>query len=148
MFKKPKIVWETIHRILKPNSKAITASPDTLNIFFSGIAENLTGKSPESIQKTNLPGQIDNICQLKEVYYNDIQKELKNIRNFCSTGFDGISAALIKPVAIYLSSPLTHIISNCTKLRCFPRLWKIAKNMSNAKTESAPGFMFNAIWLP
>ena len=46
---KPKIIWKTIHRILKPNSKAITASPDDLNNFLSDIAENLTGKSAESI---------------------------------------------------------------------------------------------------
>ena len=29
--KKPKAVWKTIHRILKPSPKPITASPDDLN---------------------------------------------------------------------------------------------------------------------
>ena len=41
---KTKIVWKTIHNTLKPNPKAITASPDYLNNFFSNIAENLTRK--------------------------------------------------------------------------------------------------------
>ena len=120
--KKPKIVWKTIRCILKPNSKAITRSADNLNNFFSDIAENLIRKSPEIIQKTNFPDQIDNIFQLKEAYYKDIQKELKNIGNDCSTGFDGIPAALVKAVADYLLSPLTHIINNCIKMWCFPRV--------------------------
>ena len=63
---------------------------------------------------------------MKEVYYNVIYKELKNIRNDYSTGFDGTPAALIKPV-VTLSSPLTYIINNCIKMGGFPRLWKIAK---------------------
>ena len=73
--KKPKIVWKIIRRILKPNSKAIIVFPDDLNNLFSDIAENLTGKRPEFIQKTNLPDQIINICKLKELYYNDINRE-------------------------------------------------------------------------
>ena len=125
--KKPKDVWKTIHRILKPNPKPITASPDDLNNYFSDIAENLTSKSPEIIYKSNLPDENYNIFTLKESNYIKIRKELKNIRNDCSTGFDCIPPDLIKPVSDYLASPLKHIINNCIKMRKFPKLWKMAK---------------------
>ena len=125
--KKPKDVWKTIHRILKPSPKPITASPDDLNNYFSDIAENLTGKSPETIYKSNLPDENYNIFTLKESNYIEIRKELKNIRNDCSTGFDCIPPDLIKPVSDYLASPLKHIINNCIKMRKFPKLWKMAK---------------------
>ena len=47
--RKPKSIWKTIHRILKPKSKAITATLRQFkHFFFSNIAYNLTGKSPES----------------------------------------------------------------------------------------------------
>ena len=40
--KKPIEVWKTIHRILEPSPKPITALPDDLNNYFSNIAENVT----------------------------------------------------------------------------------------------------------
>ena len=112
---------------MKPSPKPITASPDDLNNYFSDIAENLTGKSPEIIYKSNLPDENYNIFTLKESNYIEIRKELKNIRNDCSTGFDCIPPDLIKPVSDYLASPLMHIINNCIKMRKFPKLWKTAK---------------------
>ena len=41
MFKKPKFVWKTVHRILKLNSEVTTTSPEDLNNFLSDIAKNL-----------------------------------------------------------------------------------------------------------
>ena len=55
--KKKKDVWKTIHRILKPSPKSITGLPNDLNNYLSDIAENLTGKSPETIYKSNLPDE-------------------------------------------------------------------------------------------
>ena len=74
---------------------------------------------------------------MKDVYYNDIQKELKNIGNDSSTGLDSIPVALIKSVADYFSSPFTHIINNCFKVGRFPRLWKIVKICPMSKVSSA-----------
>ena len=125
--KKPKDVWKTIHCILKSNLKPITASPDNLNNYLSNIVENLTGKSPENICKSNLLDENYNIFTLKESSYIKMRKELKNIRNDCSTGFDCILPEFIKPVSNYLASPLTHIINNCIKMRKFLKLWKTEK---------------------
>ena len=133
--KKLKNVWKTIHRILKPSPKPITASPDDLNNYFSDIAENLTGKSPETIYKSNLPDE-NYIFTLKESNYIEIRKELKNIRNDCSTGFDCTPPELIKPVSDYLASPLTHIINDCIKMREISKLWKTAKICPISKISS------------
>ena len=40
--RRPKEVWQTIHRILKPNSKPIAECPDSLNKYYNGVAERLT----------------------------------------------------------------------------------------------------------
>ena len=81
MIKNPKTVWQTITRVPKSKSKAITASLDNSNIFFSDIAENLTGKGPEYAQKTKLPIPIDNICQLRFIImtYKTQLKKLETI---------------------------------------------------------------------
>ena len=55
--KKKEDVWKTIHRILKPSPKSITALPNDLNNYLSDIAENLAGKGPETIYKSNLPDE-------------------------------------------------------------------------------------------
>lgn len=125
--KKPKIVWKTIHRILKPSPKTISACPNELNNFFADIAENLTGKKAEQITKSSSPDETDAIFKMKRATYYDIRKELTNLRNDCSTGFDTIPAKFIKPVAEYLASPLTHVVNNCIKKQSFPKLWKTAK---------------------
>ena len=109
------------------NPKPITASPDDLNNYSFDIAESLTGKSPETIYKSNLPDEIYNIFTLKESNYIEIRKEFKYIRNDCSAGFDCVPPELIKPVSDYLASPLMHINNNCIKVRKFPKLWKTAK---------------------
>ena len=111
MIKNPKTVWQTITRVPKSKSKAITASLDKSNNFFSDIAENLTGKRPEYAQKTKLPVPIDNICQLS--FIMTCETQLKKIRNDCSTDFDVVSVGLIKPVPN--SSTLTHIVNNCIR---------------------------------
>ena len=80
MIKNPKTVWQTITRVPKSKSKAITASLDKSNNFFSDIAENLTGKRPEYAQKTKLPVPIDNICQLSFIMTCETQlKKLETI---------------------------------------------------------------------
>ena len=78
---------------------------------------------------------------MKKSSYIKIRKELKNIWNGCSTGFDCIPPELIISVLDYLASPLTHIINNCLKMRKFLKLWKKAKicptpNISSPTTNS------------
>ena len=135
--KKPKLVWRTIHRILKPNIRKITATANDLNNYFCNVAENLTGKNTEEIAK--LPTEdteTEIIFKMKPVTYHDIIKEIKSIRNDCSTGFDTIPAKFVKPVAEFIASPLTHIINNCIEKERFPKLWKTARVCAIPKVSS------------
>ena len=125
--KKTKRCMENNWFHFEASPKPITASPDDLNNYSSDIAESLTGKSPETIYKNNVPDEIYNIFTLKESNYIEIRKEFKQIRNGCSAGFDCVPPELIKPVSDYLASPLMHIINNCIKVRKFPKLWKTVK---------------------
>jgi len=133
---KSKLVWKTIHRILKPNHKVISASPNDLNDYYADLAENLTGSKSAHATKTNEPDDEASHHFIKLTNYNVVHKELTRLRNDCSTGFDSIPAKFIKPVADHLASPLTHIINNCIKKRIFPKQWKIAKICPVPKIQS------------
>ena len=49
------------------------------------------------------------------------------IRNHCSTGYDHIPPAFIKPVSEFLVSPITFIINNLIKINQVPDIWKLAR---------------------
>ena len=54
---------------------------------------------------------------------------IKNIRKYCSTGFDNIPISLIKPVAEYIASPLAHIKNTQISKQTFVKIWKrVARN--------------------
>ena len=133
---KSKLVWKTIHRILNPHHKVISASPNDLNDYYADLAENLTGSKSAHATKTNEPDDEASHHFIKLTNYNVVHKELTRLRNDCSTGFDSIPAKFIKPVADHLASPLTHIINNCIKKRIFPKQWKIAKICPVPKIQS------------
>jgi len=49
--KRPKQVWQVIHRILHPSPQPLTADPDELNAFFGSTDERVTGDEAHSIEK-------------------------------------------------------------------------------------------------
>ena len=61
------------------------------------------------------------------VTYNEVLREIKELRSDCSTGPDNIPTKFIKIVGEHLASPLTHIINTCISKQEFPHLWKIAR---------------------
>ena len=72
--KKPKEVWSIIHRILSPNQKKITSSPEKLNSYYVNLAETLTGKqsaTPTELNEiiNNLPSTNKDSFMLKTVTY-------------------------------------------------------------------------------
>ena len=124
---KPKLVWKTIYRILRPSHTVILASPNDLNNYYANLAETLTGAETTFVTKSYLPDNDTSHHYIVPTNYNVVYKELINLRNDCTTGFDSIPSKFIKPLAEYLASLLTHIINNCIKKRTFPKAWKIAK---------------------
>jgi hypothetical protein len=131
--KRPKDVWNVIHRILHPNKKRVTFDPNSLNQYFVTMAENLTGKKPTSQENLyqlieDLPPSNNNtnFC-IEKATYHQVLREIKSLRNDCSTGFDQIPINILKLVAESIASPLTHIINESIKKSVFPEQWKIAK---------------------
>lgn len=60
--------------------------------------------------------QADNteceLFNLRKVTHDEVLREIKTLRVDTSTGSDSIPVKFIKPVAKYISSPLTNIIIN------------------------------------
>ena len=65
---------------------------------------------------------------LKPTTYDAVKKEISNLKNDCSTGFDTIPVIkYLKLVSEYIASPIANIINNCIKTNSFPKLRKIAR---------------------
>ena len=114
--KRSKEVWKTIHRILQPNPKPISANPDELNNHFNNVAEKLTKKSRGTTADIHqlildLPATSDTALQLRLATFHEIKHAIQKIRNDC-TGPDMIPINLLKPVQAFIVSPITHIINN------------------------------------
>ena len=84
-FKRPIEVWNTIHRILRPNPAKISADPDEINLHFNSTAKRLLGSNPKSETLLNeiiesLP-DTDSMLHFHPVTYDDdVRKAILSLR--------------------------------------------------------------------
>ena len=100
-----------------------TASSTSLNNYYSSLAVNLTGFT--STSESNVPSNTNenrDTFTLKPTTYDAVKKEINNLKNDCSTGFDTIPVKYLKPASEYIASPVTNIINNCIKTSSFPKM--------------------------
>ena len=89
----------------------LQADPSAIIEFFNKTAERIVGQN--ATNDDVILSHIDSVTSsydsfnLPEVTYNDVLKSLKTLRNNCSTGDDNIPVSFIKPIAEYITSPLT-----------------------------------------
>ena len=118
----------TIYRILKPNPERCTASPTSLNNYYSSLAANLTGFT--STSESNVPSNTNenrDTSTLKLTTCDAVKKEINNLKKDYSTGFDKILVKYLKSASEYIASPIRNIINNCIKTNSFPKMWKISR---------------------
>ena len=75
-WKNSKTIWRTIYKILKPNPGRCTASPTSLNNYYSSLALNLTGFT--STSESNAPSNINenrDTFTLKPATYDAVKKD-------------------------------------------------------------------------
>ena len=65
--------------------------------------------------------------ELKEVSENDVLQIMKKLKRKTSSGFDQISAEVLKMGACVIAGPLTKIINHSIKTSKFPSKWKESK---------------------
>ena len=126
--KNSKTIWRAIYKIHKPNHERCTASPASLNSYYSSLAANLTGF--KSISESNVLSNANenrDTFTIKPTTYDAVKKEINNLKNDCSTGFDTIPVKYLKPASEYIATPITNFINNCINTNCFPKIWKIAR---------------------
>ena len=126
---------------MNPGKKRVSFDPETLNSYYTAMAESLTGTKPtiknEITQQINALSSSSNQNQfyLQKVYYNQVLHEVKSIRSDSSTGADSIPINLIKRVAEGIALPLTKVINNSNEHSIFPSQRKIAKICPIPKTD-------------
>ena len=65
-----------------------------------------------------------------------VLNEILKLHSDTSTGPELIPVKFIKPVAEYITSPLTHIINSFIKTNSFPDVWKLARISPIPKTDN------------
>ena len=110
----------------------LQADPSALNeFFFNKKAERLVRQNATTddiiLFHTDSFTSSHGSFKLQKVTYIDVIKSLKSLRNDCSTGYDNIPVSFIKPIAEYIASPLTFLISSLIEESKFPGQWKIAR---------------------
>ena len=129
--KRPKKVWNTIHRILNPNPEKIDADVDMLNLHFNSTAKRLLGSAPKP--RNHLKAIIENLplheneFHINETTYGDVRKAIQSIRADCSTGYDNIPAKYLKMCIDDITSPICHIVNSSIKHNIFPSQWKVSR---------------------
>ena len=89
----------------------------------------------------SLPDQTSKAnFNLQYATYEQIEKELKDIRLGCSAGYDNISVQHVKSVYENLVSPLTHIINSSISENLFPIQWKKARISPIPKSDDPRNF--------
>ena len=139
--KKPKELWNVIHRILRPNPKPINMDPDILNEHFNSTTQRLLGTTPTSYD--NLKAMIDSLhfnmsdsfC-LRKVTHKEVLQQLKSMRSDSSTGSAQIPVRFVKLDAEIIASPLTHTLNEYVVKNSFPVAWKVARVSSIPKNDS------------
>ena len=106
-------------------------TPRMLNRHFASTAELVTGSSPvpnEEIYRLIDRLTDDSHSSFRSCHftYQEVLRKIKGLRSDSSSGPDNIPAKLVKLVAEYLASPLTHIINSCFDRNEYPLLWKTA----------------------
>ena len=129
---KPKEVWNIIHRILNPNPENIVADPNTLNSHLIGNTKRLIGKhAAKQDELFNMAETAnyssENNFKLSCVTYEEVLREIRSLKDDCSSGPDNIPTSILKLVSDIIASPLTHIINTSIQHVNFPDQWKIAK---------------------
>ena len=141
--KRPQEVWKFIHRILYPKKDKITLEPTVLNEHYLSTAPRILNSipiSPDEIKlhlQTIKPRNNQNELEFRHVTYHEVLRELRALRLDCSSGHDHIPVHLIKPIAEYIASPLTHIINMGIDEQKFHQEWKIGKITPIPKVENA-----------
>ena len=107
-------------------------SPSELNKHYQRTAARILGSKPTSVEEIKQllrdPPNTENQFNFQLVTYEQVLKELKSIRNDCSSAYDHLPVSLVKPIASHLASPITHIINADIQENLFHRQRKIGKN--------------------
>ena len=138
--KRPRSIWRFIHRILKTKNQTITVNVNDLNKHFITTVNRLL-KSEHLEPLESLPDQTSKgNFNLQFITYEQVEKEIKNLRLDCSAGYDKISVQHVKSVYENLVSPLTHIINSSISENLFPIQWEKDKINPIPKSDDQQNF--------
>ena len=100
---RPKEVWEIIHRIVNPNQKNIVADPNTLNnVLLENMLQNRMNFF-NMVETANFSSE--NNFKLPCVTYEEVLRQIRSLRDDCSTGPDKIPTSILKLVSDMIALP-------------------------------------------
>lgn len=137
---KSKATWDVINEIkykfpvdsidqIITNDEIITNPKDiakTFNDFFLDINNNNNKQFDTLNNPLNKLTYNSNSIFLTPTIPEDINKIIISLKNKNSTGYDGITTAIVKDVADIISEPLSYVINLCVEQGIFPDKLKIS----------------------
>uniref|UniRef100_A0A146LRR3 Putative RNA-directed DNA polymerase from transposon BS n=1 Tax=Lygus hesperus TaxID=30085 RepID=A0A146LRR3_LYGHE len=97
-----------------------------LNEYFTSIGEKLNSEFSNYNPERDLPNTVQTKMSFRGTTEEEVFKTITSIKGGTGPGWDGISSNLIKNNALYLTSPLTHMINLSLLKGQFPDALKIA----------------------
>ena len=125
-------MWNTVNRMIRQQRSHIKHHPTDLNDHFATLASRLTNKTNTANISDSFFDELKKCSNtdafgIQHMTFSEVKKTLLNLKNDCSSGFDGIPVRYIKPLADYIASPLVHIINNSIDRGTFPNARKVAR---------------------
>jgi hypothetical protein len=120
------------------NCRDLSSISNRFNEYFVSIGKSLaSGIDKSTVSYSNF---LNKLSSPKDsfVFYDTNETEIFNIvcdlKSKASTGHDGLSVKLIKPIICYITKPLCAIFNNVFSSGIFPQSLKIAKVIPVFKT--------------
>lgn len=99
---------------------------EKMNNFFSTVGEKLNSEFQQYEPNKDLPRAVPSIMSFRMTTTEEVYSTISAIKGGTGPGWDGISSDLIKKLAIFLTSPLTHMINLSLIQGKFPDALKVA----------------------
>ena len=101
---------------------------DGFNSFFTNVGPSLANKIPSDDRSPTLfmKNRVGQSIVLDEVVSNEVNVIIKNLKEG-SSGWDGVSAAVLKTTYNNIIAPLTHVLNISISQGVFPNELKVAR---------------------
>ena len=118
-----------VRAVVNPVTGELCDAKDSVEFiyrFFTNIGPNLNAKLPPSINPCTISESGVLLGNIEFLSNEDVDKLVKNINIYKSSGLPDINSRLVKDAFLVLIEQLTFVLNLSLKTGTFPDAWKLA----------------------